>query len=202
MIFLIGVMRSGTTFFRNVLSANRNILSIGPELNTFWTITGQAPGGLVPSNPPKTAEDVTEKIRRQVKDYFDTSFILKHSPKQIAYRIYRKIRFGNESILKTGQPFYLLDKETQLINKLPYLNEIFPDAKYIILIRNIFSFSNSMKKHLEMIAEKKYFIVKSPETEKHGWRFIPHQQCTGIVSNEKNEYTFSDIPKYWINQIL
>lgn len=195
-------MRSGTTFFRNVISSNRNILSLGPELNNLWTNTGQAPCGLVPSNPPKTADDATDYIRMQVRTYFESHFNSKNTPKQIAYRAYRKIRFGNESIIKNGRPFYLLDKETQLLNKMPYLNEIFPDAKFIVLIRNIYSYTNSLKKHLERISRGKKFIVLSPESNEHGWRFIPIQQRSTILPEEKNEYTFAEIPKYWINQNL
>ena len=85
---------------------------------------------------------------------------------------------------------------------MPYLNEIFPDAKFIVLIRNIYSYTNSLKKHLERISRGKKFIVLSPESDEHGWRFVPIQQRSTILPEEKNEYTFAEIPKYWINQNL
>ncbi len=155
-LFLLGLMRSGTTFFRNLLSANPQIEVLGSELNRFWTGTGEAPCGLVPTCPALDAAAATPVIRERVRREFGRFHHRRNHPGRQMHRLYRKIRYGNESILKHGHPFYLLNKSTHLVNKVAYLRAIFPEARFIVLIRDIHGQVASMKKHLARITGQGY----------------------------------------------
>ena len=193
-LFLLGVMRSGTTFFRNVLSANRFIQPLGSELNSFWTNVGDAPCGAVPLCLPRSEEDVTDEVAKRVFAYFDENYMRRNSPCRIIHRTYRRFRFGNGTILKGGAPFFILNKSTHLLNKIGYINALFPRAKFIFIVRDIFSHAYSLDRHFAKYTSKTPVSISLPEGPGYCWSFNPKKE------GDHESYRFSDIPRYWIEQ--
>lgn len=192
-------MRSGTTYFRNVLSANPNILAFPGELNEFWTTYGKAPCGTVSECPARTASDLTEETRICIQNFFYEKHRKRNNISQLVYRTYRKTRYYNESILKFGEPFYILNKSTHLMNKISYIESIFPDSRFIFILRDIFSQVNSLKHHHLRIQKSKKLIIKYPEKPGECWSYLPLKKNTAYSSN-KMSLAFEDIPRYWIEQ--
>jgi hypothetical protein len=192
-LFLLGIMRSGTTYFRNVLASNRSILSLGSELSGFWTGAGRAPAGLVGRCPYLDGSTLEEKVRREVRRYFERRGWERNSPWMISYRLYRKYRFGNETVLKTFRHPYLLNKSTHLHNKIGYIDRIFPEARFIFILRDLPSNANSLLMHLNNIEKRQGFTASLPENSFDCWEFHP----TGRFGGRR--FTFEDILRYWLN---
>ncbi|NND64899.1 MAG: sulfotransferase [Gammaproteobacteria bacterium] len=193
-IFLLGAMRSGTTYFRNVLSANSQILSLGSELNRFWTAHG-VPTGAVPSCAPLSEQDITTEAIENIRSYFERRYKTRNYPQHFCFRTYRKFRYKNETIFKSGEPFYLLNKSTHLLNKIPLVNSVFPDAKYIYLMRDIHSQCNSLFKHFNRTEKTGRFSLSYPQKDGHCWSYIEKQ----ATDPESKNWNFTDLPAYWIN---
>lgn len=192
-LFLLGLMRSGTTYFRNVLANNSSIQVMGSEMNSFWTEVGLAPCGLVSSNHPMMKEDATEQIRSNVKNHYLNRYERRNHPSRMLHRAYRKRKNGNETVLKFGQPYYLLNKSTHLNNKIGYINKIFPNAKYVVLIRDVYSQSASLLAHLEKLRKEGYKIQFSSD-EKYGISFTKEDQAEAVK--------IENVASFWINQNL
>lgn len=192
-LFLLGLMRSGTTYFRNVLSSNGSIQALGSELNKFWTGTGRAPSGFVESCPYMDEKDLNESTREAVRSYFYSRYKKRNYPDRVGHRIYRHFKYGNESVFKSSKPYYLLNKSTHLHNKIGYISSIFPEACYIFILRDLPSFSNSLLRHLNNTERKTGRIAYLPENSRDCWGFA-EKGCL-----EQKHYTFEDIITYWLN---
>jgi len=190
-LFLLGLMRSGTTYFRNVLSDNCFIQVMGSEMNSFWTEVGKAPSGLVKLNPYLTIDDTSAEVISDVRAHYDGRYKTRNSPNRVLFRTYRKIKNGNETIFKNGNPHYLLNKSTHLTNKIGYLNTVFPEAKYIVLVRDIYSQSCSLYFHLEKLRKQGYCISFSKDY-REGISFTEGHQTEAI--------DFENVSKFWIDQ--
>jgi len=188
-LFLLGAMRSGTTYLRNVVGSNPSVMTLGSEMNNFWTETANAPCGKVAHCLPRKAKDATPELIERVRQEFTGFYKNKNIPSNIVYRCYRKIRYKNESLIKQGTPFYLLNKSTHLLNKVDFINAIFPHAKYIFIIRDIYSQSNSLNNHLKQYTTQNT-IPNYPRKNGECWSFSENNTTTD----------FSDIPYYWIEQ--
>ncbi|MFP3982438.1 MAG: sulfotransferase family protein [Desulfurivibrionaceae bacterium] len=201
-LFLLGLMRSGTTFFRNVLSANNNIQVLGSELNKFWTEIGQAPCGTVPQCPVRIRDDATEEISSAVQKWFAQNYQNRNSLYNLTYRTYRLARYGNQTLLKYGDPYYLLNKSTHLNNKIAFVDRIFPEAKFIFIIRDIYSHSNSLYRHLLRMQRKGYTIYP-PDDKGSCWGFVPDREknTNDDISGNKT-FSFEDVPAYWFQHNL
>jgi len=185
-------MRSGTTFFRNLLSSNRRIQVVGSEMNRFWTEVGRAPCGTVPCCPSRSASDAVE-VRDRVRRAFELFYRRRNHPMQLVYRGYRKIRYVNETILKRGEPFFILNKSTHLMNKIGYLRAIFPEARFIILVRDIHSQACSLRKHFRRIAERRGLIPEYRPGTGECWSFSKGGRCAAW------EESFDSIPLAWMD---
>jgi hypothetical protein len=194
-LFLLGAMRSGTTYFRNILSTNRNIQVLGSELNQFWTDTGKAPCGLVENCPPLMDTDVTTEIETDVRHYFNQQYRKRNSIYNYVYRSYRRLRYGNESLIKSGSPYYLLNKSTHLLNKIPYVDRIFPEALYICIIRNPYSQAYSLHRHLTQIQRSGWNANLPTEPTGSCWSFSRNSSTI-----KPEDISFQELIRYWVDQ--
>ena len=190
-LFLLGLMRSGTTYFRNVLSDNQCIQAMGSEMNSFWTEVGKAPSGIVEQNPYMIREDAVDSIVETVNRHYNSRYHRRNYPNRLLFRTYRKIKNGNETIVKCGQPYYLLNKSTHLINKIGYLNRVFPKARYVVLIRDINSQSCSLYSHLEKLRKNGY-MINFEDDPKMGISFKKGEQSEPV--------NFEQVVRFWVNQ--
>ncbi|NOY54033.1 MAG: sulfotransferase [Deltaproteobacteria bacterium] len=74
------------------------------------------------------------------------------------------------------------------MNKIGYLRGIFPDARFLILVRDIYSQANSLRKHLRRIAARGLIPGYRPGTGEC-WFFA--ERRAGAVWNE----SFGLIPR-------
>ena len=198
--FILATLRSGTTYFRNILASNQNILTFPRELNSFWTEYGQAPCGVSAQCPACKAEDLTDETRAVVQKFFYDSYKNRNSVSRLTYRTYRKFRYNNETVVKKGQPFYVLNKSTHLLNKISYVNSIFPESRFIFILRDIYSQCNSLKRHLAKMDKMGKWLIQYPSEPKECWRFIPINDTKTDKSANQTGYVFRDICRYWIEQ--
>ena len=196
MVFLVGTMRSGTTFLRNLIGSHPSVLSLGSELNRFWTEQGGAPCGVVPQCSARRAEDLIPEVRNRVYASFALRERWKNAPGAIAYRLYRQCRHGNESLWKRGAPFYLLNKNTHFGNKIPYLNALFPGAMFVFLLREIYASCASLRTHLEGVARGGW-RVQYPHKEGACWSFEPRRSGDGDAGKG---LSMMDVATYWLEQ--
>jgi hypothetical protein len=194
MLFLVGAMRSGTTYFRNILSANQNIQAIGSELNKFWTNTGKAPCGLIEECPHRAASDANDAIRNNVTQFFDQTFRQKNMPRNVLYRAYRKMKYGNETLIKNGHPYYLLNKSTHLLNKIEYINALFPKALFIYICREPYAQAYSLYRHISHLQNQGWKAEYPDKSTNSCWSF------TRKDGHDNRMPAFSSIPRYWVEQ--
>jgi hypothetical protein len=90
-----------------------------------------------------------------------------------------------------------LNKSTHLINKIPFVDAIFPYSKFIFILRDIYSHSNSLKNHLHRIKKQGNLIIEYPAEKGECWRFHGLDKENQKISGN-TEYIFEDIPRYWI----
>jgi len=157
-IFLVGTMRSGTTFFPRLLqlSSSNKIIPCGFELTPAWVEVGGVPiaaPAVLGHNicPPLTALDKktgqAERLRRE---------------------FHRRMCSAIGSTKIGGRRF--LNKNPHLCNKLPLVSALFPDAQFIWIRRHILPVVASIKLLFEQTAKKELFWHYWPEPHPTGAR--------------------------------
>lgn len=144
-IFLIGLMRSGTTLLMNTLSEHPQLLKAGFEMNKAWTEIGGAPCSV--NCDERTEADFDPVFANNMTAYFtryieESKGFLRHLARWSAKRYY-----GSGAVFYDWENLYLMNKSPHLSNKIRYLNKIYPNAKYIVIVRSPFGQCASLKMH-------------------------------------------------------
>lgn len=132
-IFLIGCMRSGTTMLADLLGQHPNIIHCPFELRGVWSRAGN-----VPMASPKTQDRKCpclkeNDVRPGQVERLSRAFIVE-----------MKKNKGSKNLNRAS----LLNKNPHLGNKLPFVNALFPDARFIWIYRDMPSVAASLKKIL------------------------------------------------------
>lgn len=205
-LFITGCMRSGTTFLVNKLSMHPQLLQVGIELNKVWEyltgikITEECEG--------LTSSDINSDQVYQMSNYFFNAI---RSSKGIVRTL---MRFKELNKKKTGRLFYdwvdvyPMNKSTHLINKIGFVNGLFPKSKIIFIVRDIYAQSASLKAHFNNNHKKNNIVAEYPDSPTSCWTIHQHSEDT---KNKTNCYpgNFQVLPKMWlrlntlaINQLL
>jgi hypothetical protein len=132
-IFLVGCMRSGTTLLADLLGWHPNIIHCPFELRGLWSREGK-----VPMASPKTLDRKCPcLIEADAKPYQAENL-------SRAFRGEMKKNRGSKNIDNA----FFLNKNPHLGNKLPFVNALFPDARFIWIYRDMPSVTASLKKIL------------------------------------------------------
>ncbi len=193
-IFLIGLMRSGTTMLSNILSEHPQLLKVGFELNGVWTKIGGAPCSVNCSE--RTEEHFKQEYANNMTAYFSNYVAESKRPIRHLARWSAKRFYGSGRIFYDWDKLYLLNKSPHLSNKVRYLNAMFPNAKYIVLLRDIYAQSASQKMHFKNINQLKGISYGLPNEESECWNVI--QANESIKSNSIYPDNFELIPRAWI----
>lgn len=130
-VFLVGCVRSGTTMFAELLGAHPNIIHCPFELRRVWSrVAG------VPMASPKTLDHKCPHLTEKDVKPGQSEMLSK------AFKNEMKKNKGNKRMKNA----LFLNKNPHLGNKLPFVNELFPDAKFIWIYRDMPSVAASIKK--------------------------------------------------------
>lgn len=186
-VFLVGCMRSGTTFLANFAAEHPEMIRLESELNEVWTKMG----GIDCTTNRKYADrsDISPLVTANMTSYFERCKLEFTSSRYYYWRLVNRIKRGTGGVRKSKEKTLLLNKSVHLINRLDYIMNMFPTAKIIFIIRPIEQQVNSLKLHFEKNRAKGSFI-KVPKNEKDSW-------ITTKKQGESN-WTVADLACKWI----
>jgi hypothetical protein len=160
-IFLVGTVRSGTTFFAYCLEAHPQVINAGFELSREWHelagIEIATPGLPCACCPPAGPEAVAGRME-EVRDGFARLHLAK----------------GGWS----GTRFF--NKSPHLWNKLPLVRALFPDAVLLVTSRDLRSTVASTKRLWEKMAADwggKHYLPEDPAA---CWSCVPPAPSAGL----------------------
>jgi Sulfotransferase family len=202
-IFLIGCWRSGTSILAKLVGSHPRIHWIGWEMNNEW----EKLGGV--------------KIQTDFRPY--------QSPQEVSHRSASRMAvFFHQELLKSyvqlkggpvvpdemfGWPFMVrpLNKSPNLMNKVAYLKTMFPRAHFILIVRDIYSFSNGLNKHLTNLVfnQRKQYSYWHDDNDAPDPRTFAHTHSLVHMSAQEaqafpkdrlipNPEAYRRIPEAWI----
>jgi hypothetical protein len=194
-VFILGIMRSGTTLLLNIITEHPQLLKIGVELNTTWTHIGGAP--IVGECKYCNDENLNAVYTANMTNYFSQNIQHYRSGRQFWKRWLFNRKFGSGGIKKDWENLYPVNKSPHLTNKVKYLNAMFPKARFIMIVREIEAQSLSQKKHFIKDYQTRKVINHLPLDEKQCWTRLPEEEMK--MKNRVFPDDFSLIPEAWIN---
>jgi hypothetical protein len=139
MLFIIGAPRSGTTMLERML-ASHSMIQGGPEPHLLTPLAHLGPWANVDKAPydhilaAEAQRMFIEQLPRKEQDYWD------------ACRAYCDVLYTRYAAANGGKPI-CLDKTPAYALILPFMMNVFPDAKYVVITRHplamFSSFANS-----------------------------------------------------------
>ncbi len=166
-IFVAGTMRSGTTLLADLLGSADEIVNCPFELKDLWSKAG------VPNASPKTREnycpelgshDVREGQRKKLTDEF--------------------IKRMSAAGCSNPEEAFFLNKNPHLCNKLPLVDALFPDARFIWIYRQMPSVVASLKCLFEDVNQRQqtwhYWPEPRPGTMNRCWSAFHFKLPEGI----------------------
>ena len=160
-------MRSGTTLLVNILSSHPQLFKMGYELRKAWEDLAQAP--MTTTCPSLNESNADPWFTYQMTRHFDQYICEGKSIMASAKRLRYLSKTGTGRVWFDWKNIIPLTKSTHLINKLPFINTVFPNSKKIIIIRNIYAQSASLKVHLEKALTEKRLSYQMPNHSKSCW---------------------------------
>lgn len=196
-LFITGCMRSGTSVLVERLCRHPQLLRIGMEMNDIWTAIGGASCKGVCEH--KTEDDVSSEATANMVAYMTRCIELAQQPQRYLMRIRNRYLSGGNSVFKDFQRIIPVNKSPHLMNKLRYVHGMFPQAKFIFIIRSIEGHSASIKaffdREYQRTGLKNYF----PRDDQGCYaRFYPWQKVRRADLDRCYPGDFSIIPEMWI----
>jgi len=193
-LFISGCMRSGTTFLVDKLSCHPQLLKIGVEMNAVWEELADI--RMTNKCEYLKKEDATTIQLYQMANYFFYNIQKSKNPIRTLMRLWIKFK------KKTGRVFYdweqiiPMNKSTHLVNKLGYLNGLFPESKIVFIVRDIYGQSASLKKHFLLGNQTKGNFAVLPDDDFSCWTI----QLKNESVDNSNVFppNFNIIPQMWI----
>lgn len=158
-IFLVGCMRSGTTMLSKLLGEHPDIIHCPFELKDIWSTAGK-----VPMSSPKTGDKSCPCLEE--KD------IEPGQLEQLTNALNQRMKHVSRKKKKSVQGT-LLNKNPHFCNKMPFINGLFPDARFIWIYRDLPSVVASMKKLFN--DNSHYWPLKDNQHKFRCWIYHPHQ---------------------------
>jgi len=192
-IFIIGAGHSGTTLLHRLLAKHADLLPTlgepGQEDQVGWqkfggaVISGTGDDGEqigFPFNVPMAESDAKpETIENMHRYYFDC-------------------------VLARDESKRVVNKNPAMANKISFIRAIFPDAKFIHVVRDVVPFAGSWKRSLDL--ETRNVVFYWPEGEGMNCWFLPYKEVNGqrlrseVFAHQDRFYPgggFFRLSEYW-----
>lgn len=193
--FIAGCMRSGTSFLVGKLSQHPQLLHVGSELNDIWTAVGGAPCSEVCQYRDELHFDV--EYAQNMAHYFAEYARQSRKLRRHAMRWRHKQRTGSGRLTYDWQHLICINKSTHLTNKIRYVKSLFPNSKWIVLIRSIYGNAGSSKVFFNNLNDRQGLTFCVPDNSRDCWTTAPGQNSG---TNGKIGYPgdFRAIPLMWL----
>ncbi len=155
-IFLVGCMRSGTTMLSKFLGAHPEIIHCPFELKDIWSKDGN-----VPMSSPKTRDTTCPCL--------DEKDIKPGQLEQLTNALNQRMKLVSHRKKKSNDGT-LLNKNPHFCNKMPFVNGLFPDARFIWIYRDLPSVVASMKK---LFNDNSHYWPKKVQNKTRCWIYHP-----------------------------
>ncbi len=180
-IFLVGTARGATTLIAQTLGEHPNVKYLRFELSREWcdfaNIKIACPTTGHRQSPPLGKTDVTQERADSVRQGFAKLVFIQGGTKNT----------------------YFLNKSPHLWNKLPFVSEIFPDARLVVTSRDIRSTVASIKPLWQKLNQRykcKHFL---PHNSEFGWEWVPNHDLKEV--ERSRSFPGGDvrvIAEYWL----
>jgi len=149
-VFLVGSMRSGTTLLADLLGTFFGIIHCPFELKDIWSSVGH-----VPMASPRTRDTAcyqmgADDVRPGQAEKLSTAFL-------------KRMQQNSEG---KREDAIFLNKNPHLCNKLPFVNTLFPDARFIWIHRPLPHVVVSLRRLFEDVLKRQETWHYWPELEK------------------------------------
>lgn len=164
----MGAMRSGTTLLADLLGESKQIIHCPFELKDIWSAVGG-----VPMACPKTRDEVCREL---------TAKDVQPGQREKLAAAFSERMAANSSGKAADAVF--LNKNPHLCNKLPFVDALFPDARYIWIYRSLPSVVASLYSLFEVVNQRQQTWHYWPEPE-HGtinrcWQAFHFELSKGV----------------------
>lgn len=195
-VFLIGLMRSGTTLLMNTLSEHPQLLKAGFELNRVWSDIGGAPCSV--NCDERTEAHFKQEYANNMTAYFSKYIEDSKSIKRYISRWSEKRYYNAGSISYDWENVRIMNKSPHLSHKIRYLNAMYPNAKFIVIIRSPYGQSASLKMHLlKYHKNEKYYFELKPNSNTCWTNWID-PDLEKLNKERLFPGNFKLIPEYWM----
>jgi len=196
-LFITGCMRSGTTILVDELSSHPQLIKIGVELNKIWTEIGGA--SMLETCP--CSENLTSSplYGFNMTSYFNQFVYESKSIKRHLMRAKTKLENNLGCVFYDWKNLTPINKSPHLVNKVQYVNSLFPESKFIYIVRDIYNQSASLKIHLEKLYKQKNEINYFNPSKNNCWeRVTADKRKDNWESENIFPGSFKTIPLSWI----
>jgi tetratricopeptide (TPR) repeat protein len=190
LIFIISQPRAGSTLLQRILASHAEILSVAEPWIMLHPVYALKISGI--------SMEYDAALARKGLDDFLSQF---EQGKDIYYRALR--RFAETlycEALGRSHKRYFLDKTPRYYNIIPELNQMFPDAKFIILLRNPMAVLSSVLKtwrknrHAELVKSANWpDVIKAPSLIARGMQILKDKakivRYEDLVNHTENTIT-------------
>lgn len=159
-IFIVGCMRSGTTLLAEVLGTHPNIIYCGFELKEVWSKAGN-----VPMSSPKTRDTTCPSL--------DGNHIRPGQLEQLTHAFQEQMDIVSQREDKPRDGVFL-NKNPHLCNKMPFVNGLFSDSRFIWIYRDLPSVTASMKMLFDFFVH--YWPLKENSHSARCWIYHPFEE--------------------------
>ena len=187
-VFLTGCMRSGTTFFANLLGEHPQLLHLEGELNYIWSTLGGIDCGR--NRVWAGSEHIKPADAANMAAYFERCQLEFGRAVYLIWRLIHYYKKRSGGIVKSRSESRLINKSVHLVNRTDYVLNMFPEARLILLIRPIEAQVNSIKLHFES-KEPEGVYMQKPERPQDSW-------ITVKSAGQKN-WEVRDLAQAWID---
>lgn len=195
-VFLIGLMRSGTTLLMNTLSEHPQLLKAGFELNDVWSDIGGAPCSV--NCAERTEKDFSPEYANNMTAYFTKYIEESKSIKRHLARYSAKRHHGSGGIFYDWENIRVMNKSPHLSNKIRYIHKIYPKAKFVVIIRSLEGQVSSMKMHFKKHRKQNDYTFYLPKKETECWSNIQGEVAPKFESDRLYPGNFALLLEAWL----